>query len=124
MKTVTWMIGASTLSSLAAAAALGSTTGNAVVFGMLGPLATAIVTFVLVEKTYRSSPERLTSLMVAGFAGKMMFFGAYVTVMLKLLSLPPVPFIASFTTYFIGLHMMEALHLRNLFAAGAGGRRL
>jgi hypothetical protein len=124
MKPVAWMIGACALSGVAAVALLGTTTGIAVLFGMLGPLAIAAATWVLVERTYRASPERLTSLMVAGFAGKMVFFGAYVAVMLKLLSLPPIPFVASFTSYFIALHLMEAQHLRSLFAAAARGPRL
>jgi len=124
MKPVIWMIAASMLSALGAVALVGPTSGTAVLFGMLGPLAIAITTWVLVERTYRASPERLTSLMVAGFAGKMVFFGAYVTVMLRLLNLPPVPFVASFTSYFIALHLTEAQHLRRLFAAGARVRRL
>ena len=56
-----------------------------------------------------SDPERLTSLMIAAFAGKMVFFGAYVAVMLKVLSLRPVPFVVSFTSSFIALYLMEAL---------------
>ena len=56
--------------------------------------------------------------MIAAFAGKMVFFGAYVIVMLRLLSLPPVPFVASFTSYFIALLVMETLCLQRLFAAG------
>ena len=120
MKPVAWMIGASVMAWLAAVALFGTATGVAVFFGMIGPLAVATATWVLTERTYRDNPDRLTSLMVAGFAGKMVFFGAYVTVMLRLLSLPPVPFVASFTSYFIALHMTEALCLRRLFA---GDRR-
>jgi hypothetical protein len=43
------------------------------------------------------------------------FFGAYVVVMLRVLALRPGPFVASFTSYFIALHMMEALFMRRLF---------
>ena len=118
MTPVSWMIAVSGLSGLAALALFERATGMAVLFGMLGPLSIATATWILVERTYRDSPERVTSLMVAGFAGKMLFFGAYVIVMLRLMSLPPVPFIASFTSYFIALHVMEALHLKSLFAAG------
>ena len=118
MTPVTWMIGASALSGLAAVALLERATGMAVLFGMLGPLSIAVATWILVERTYRQSPERVTSLMVAGFAGKMLFFGAYVIVMLRGLSLPPVPFIASFTGCFIAWHVLEAMHLKGLFAAG------
>jgi hypothetical protein len=56
--------------------------------------------------------------MVAGFGVKMVFFGAYVAIALKVLSLRPIPFVASFTGYFIGLHLIEALYLRRLLAGG------
>ena len=54
--------------------------------------------------------------MIAAFAAKMVFFGAYVAVMLLALALRPVPFVASFTAYFIALHLIEALCLKRLFA--------
>jgi hypothetical protein len=53
--------------------------------------------------------------MVTGMAVKAVFFGAYVVVMLRVLALRPGPFVASFTSYFIALHMMEALFMRRLF---------
>jgi hypothetical protein len=48
----------------------------------------------------------------------MLFFGAYVTVVIKGLHLQVVPFVASFTGYFIGLYLVEALLLRRLVAGG------
>ena len=57
--------------------------------------------------------------MVTAFAAKLVFFGAYVAVMLLALSLRPIPFVVSFTAYFIALHLAEALCLRRLFAAGS-----
>jgi hypothetical protein len=95
-----------------------------VLFGMLAPLAGAAATWVLVARTFGSHPEWLTSLMVAAFAAKLVFFGAYVTVMLTVLSLQPVPFVVSFTAYFITLLLVEALCLQRFFAgkAGAGPR--
>ncbi len=89
-----------------------------VLLGMLGPLAVAGGSWVLVERTYRRNPERLTAVMVAAFAGKMIFFGAYVVVGLAVLSLRPVPFVVSFTGCFIGSHAIEALFLRRLLAGG------
>jgi hypothetical protein len=111
------MVGVSLLSWLAASVVLDTRTSMAVLLGMMGPLAVAIVTWVLAEGTYRRNPAGLTSLLTAAFAGKMVFFGAYVAVMLKGLSLPPVPFVASFTGYFITLHLIEALYLRRLFSS-------
>jgi hypothetical protein len=86
---------------------------------MAGPLAAAIATWVLVERTYALRPERLTGLMVAAFGAKMVFFGAYVTLMLTVVGVRPTPFVASFTAYFIGLYAIEALCMQRLFAAGA-----
>ena len=59
-----------------------------------------------------SSPQALTSVMIAAFAFKLVFFGAYVAVMIRVVALRPVPFIASFTGYLAGLYLMEALYLR------------
>ena len=89
-----------------------------VVLGMIAPLVAAGVSWVLTERTYKRNPERLTALMMSGFAGKMVFFGAYVAVMLKVLRPQPVPFVSSFTGYFIALYLVEALLMRRLFAGG------
>jgi hypothetical protein len=87
--------------------------------GLAAPLVVAGVSWVLMERTYRHRPEKLTSLMVAGFVGKMVFFGAYVAVMIRVFSVRAVPFTASFAGSFIVLHITEALYLRRLFAGAA-----
>ena len=122
MKPVWWMAGASLASWLAIAAVPGVDSDREVLLGLLGPLAGAAVTWILVVRTYASRPERLTGLMVAAFGGKLVFFGAYVTVMLKVLALRPLPFVASFTAYFIGLHIFEALCLQRLFVGTLADR--
>ena len=43
-------------------------------------------------------------------------FGAYVVVILAVLRFRPVPFVASFTGYFIVLYLIEALYLKRLFS--------
>ena len=79
---------------------------------------TANVRASAIERTYRMVPERLTAVMIAGLGIKAVFFGVYVAVMLRPLALRATPFVASFTGYFIALHMMEALFMRRLFADG------
>ena len=116
MKPLWWMVAASIGSWIVLALIPGLANDREVLFGMLAPLAGAALTWVLVARTYTSRPQLLTSLMVAAFAAKLVFFGAYVTIMLSVLSLRPLPFIISFTTYFIGLHVFEALCLQRLFA--------
>jgi hypothetical protein len=122
MNAVAWMTAAS-LGSWLAASALSAMSGAELAVdmlaGMLGPLAVAATSWVAAERTYRRSPERLTGMMVAACGVKMVFFGAYVAIALKVLSLRPIPFVISFTGYFIGLHVIEALCLRRLFAGGA-----
>ena len=111
------MAGISILSWLVAAAVLDRQTSREVLFGMLGPLAVAIGAWMLTERTYRRQPERLTGVMAMALVGKMVFFGAYITVMLRVLSLRTVPFVVSFTSYFIGLLVIQALALRRLLAS-------
>jgi len=121
MKPVWYMVGAGVLSWLAVSAIPGVESDVEVLLGMVAPLAGAVATWVLVARTYASRPERLTALMVAVFGGKLVFFGAYVTVMLGVLSLRPLPFVISFTTYFITLHLFEALCLQRLFRGNNTG---
>src|SRR5215469_6616462 len=85
-------------------------------FGMLGPLAAVSATWVLAEWIYRQRPAELTSLMLAAFLLKMVFFAGYVAIMLRVAEFRPVPFVASFTGYFIALYLVEALYLKRLFS--------
>ena len=115
MKELRWMVGASVVSWLASAVVLDAQARMAVLAGMIAPLTAVSGSWVAAERTYRRRPERLTAVMVAGFAAKVVFFGTYVAIALTALSLRPVPFVASFTTYFIALYLAEAIWLRRLF---------
>jgi hypothetical protein len=84
--------------------------------GIVGPLASALVTWIVVARTAAGAPEKVTGVMVIGLAVKMVFFGVYVAGMLKGAGLRPVPFVVSFAGAFIALHAMEAMFLRRLFA--------
>jgi hypothetical protein len=110
VKPVLWLAAASVMS----AALLGARFGKEVWLGMLAPLIVVSVTWVLTERVYTARPESLTSVMMAAFAGKLLFFGAYVVAAIALLGVRPVPFAASFTTYFIVLNVIEAFWLRRL----------
>jgi hypothetical protein len=110
------MVGVSLAAWLTVAALVDRRTRIEVLFGMLGPLAVMIGTWVVTERTYRRNPGALTSVMIAAFGFKLVFFGGYVTVMLGLLVLRPVPFVTSFTSCFIGLYLIAALYMRRLFS--------
>ena len=86
---------------------------------MVGPLASASVTWILTERTFATAPARVMTLFVTAFMVKMAFFALYVAMMLRVLDLRPILFVASFTAYFILLLAMQAVFLRRLFARGA-----
>ena len=115
MTPVGWMVGPSVAGWVIAAVLFGRQTGVAVFFGMIAPLAAVVVSWLLVERAHRRDPRSVTGVLMAGFAGKMVFFGGYLVVVLRVLGVRPVPFIASFTAYFIGLYLVEALYLKRLF---------
>lgn len=123
MHPIAWMVGGSLVSWLVVTLAAGSRSHPEVFFGMLGPLASAGLTWMAVERRHAAAPERVTRVLVTGLALKMVFFGLYVAVMLRLVEVRPVPFVVSFTGYFIGLHVVEALFLRRLLTdAGSPSR--
>jgi len=110
------MIAAGLVCWVAATAMFGAATHVATLLGMIGPLLVTVVTWRLAEQTYRRNPAALTSLMMTGFVGKMVFFGAYVVLVIKGLAQPAAPFAVSFTGTFIAVYLIEALALRRLFS--------
>jgi hypothetical protein len=116
MKPVVVMGVASAVSWGVAAAVVKPQTSIEVLFGMLGPLAAVSATWLIAEWGYRQRPRELTSLMMGAFLLKMVFFAGYVAIMLRVAGFRPVPFVASFASYFIALYLMEALYLKRLFS--------
>jgi hypothetical protein len=106
-----------TIASVASAAILGARFGREVWIGMLAPLVVVAITWVLTERVHRTHPERLTSVMISAFVGKLIFFGAYVALAIGVLGVRPAPFTVSLTGYFIALHLIEALWLKRLFVS-------
>ena len=117
MRTVWYMIAGCCVSGALVATIVVPRAGLEVLLGMIAPLVVAIVTLPVVERTYRRDPKRLTRVMIQAFAGKLLLFGVYVIMVIGVLSLQAIPFVVSFTTYFVALHLTEALHLRRLFAS-------
>jgi hypothetical protein len=114
MKPVWWMAGACIASALAASAALGA--APEVWLGMIAPLAAVSGSWIAAARTYDKHPERLTSMMMTAFAGKLVLFGAYFWLALGVLRVRPQPFALSFAVYFIALYAVEAVCLQRLFA--------
>jgi hypothetical protein len=113
-----WMIGASLLSWLAVTAASPRDVNPEILLGMAGPLASAAVTWVMTVRAQATAPAAVMAVMTKALVGKMLFFAVYVAVMLRVLLLRPNLFVASFTTYFIALFVMQALFMARLFGEG------
>jgi hypothetical protein len=86
--------------------------------GAIAPLAVSAATWVLVERTHGRTPERVSGLLVKLFGAKLVLFGTYVAVILMLLPNGHLAFVASFTSQYILLHLMEAWYLRRLCSGG------
>jgi hypothetical protein len=114
MTPVWWMIGVSAGSWLLISAVARGTANPEVLLGMAGPLTSAVATWLLLVRTHASAPERVFHVLAKALAGKMVFFAAYVALMLRALALRPTWFVVSFTAYFIGLYAMQAMFLRRL----------
>jgi hypothetical protein len=127
MKLAGWMLSGSVVSSIAITALFGAEVKREVWLGMLGPLASALASWIVMERQHARQPEGLTALMIKAFAAKMIFFGGYITVFLGVGLVRPIPFVISFTGYFISLYVMEAIGLHRLqgvdLAAFSGAHR-
>jgi hypothetical protein len=112
---VQWMAAGSVLSAIAVSTM--STNDRAIWMGMSGPLVVAVVSWMAMERAYRTAPQRLNAVILRAFAGKLIFFGLYVTVAIRAVGVEPVPFVLSLTGYFIALHLFEAFWMKRLFVS-------
>jgi hypothetical protein len=123
MKPVAWMVAASGAAWLLVTVVWDDRANPEATWGLAGPLVSAVASWIAYVRAHGSTPERLTKVMIAAFALKLMFFGVYVTAMMRLLELRPAPFVVSFTSAFIVLHAMEAFSLRRLVMDGVRSPR-
>lgn len=91
--------------------------------GMIGPVTAVVATWIVAVRTFHGNPAALTSVLVAAFLVKVLFFAVYVVVMIKLAELPARPFGLSFMAFFIGLYAVEAVLFARLFSGRAAGSR-
>jgi hypothetical protein len=112
------MVGGSLATCAIAVAIAGRAAAPEIVLGMAAPLVSAAASWVVIVRTHQTAPDRLTGVLVTAFAIKALLFGGYVALALVVLDLRPVPFVAAFTSYYVALHVGEALLLKRLIGAG------
>jgi hypothetical protein len=94
-------------------------TGRAAAAGMAGPLVAVVVSWVVTERAHRRGAAAVFPVMIRSFVWKVVFFGAYVAAALTLADTAPVPFVVSFTSYFVALYFVQAMLLQRLVTRGA-----
>jgi hypothetical protein len=119
MKLVWCMLAGSVLTALVLGSWIRPEIGLEIWLGMLGPLLSAAASWIAMKRQHDRRPDRLTALMIKAFAAKMVFFAGYITVLVGLDLVKPIPFVVSFAGYFLALHIVEAFGLRRLQISGA-----
>ena len=114
MKLAAWMISGCVLSTSLVTLLPGPQATTEVWLGMIGPLAVASCGWIVIERTYRRTPESLTRVQSGLFLGKMIAVGVYVIAILGATSLRRVPFVVSFTGYLLALYLAETIALHRL----------
>jgi hypothetical protein len=123
MTSVAWMTTGSVASWLLAIAIVPNAPRAEWLLGMLGPLVAVAASWVAIERAHRRDAVQVSAVLLKAFPVKALFFAGYVVVMLRGLALRPVPFIVSFSCYFVALYAVEALLLQRLSSRGLRGAR-
>ena len=82
--------------------------------GLVGPVLVGFITIFFMIKYSNSRTIRFNRMLVRGFAIKFIFYGIFIITIFTVYSFKPVPFMCSFTSSFIGLHLMEAIVLKKI----------
>ena len=80
--------------------------------GWFGPVLAGFITMYFVIQAAKKDPYSITKTLAKGFVLKMVFYGLYIIIFFKLYSFKPIPFLCSFSGFFLGLHALEAVIIK------------
>jgi hypothetical protein len=86
--------------------------------GMIAPLLVTIFSIIWIKKVYKVDPGKVTAIMTKSFFIKMVLFALYFLIILSFYAFEPIPFVISFTGFFILFYIIEAIFLQKLFQSG------
>jgi hypothetical protein len=115
MKFVAFLAGGSILAAIILGAVswlTGLGAGKEILFGMLGPTLASVVAWTAIERQRRLNPQKMMKCLIQAFVIKFLFFGAYITVLVKTDQVQPGLFVVCFAFFYLALHMAEAFELR------------
>ena len=91
---------------------------NEIFLGMAAPLLVTILSISFIKRTYFISPRKVTETITKSFLIKMILFGLYFVIILSFYTFEQIPFVSSFTGFFILFYIIEAVFLHKLFQTG------
>ena len=84
-------------------------------WGILLPWAVAAIELFMVFRAKGKAPQLMTKILMTGFVGRMIIFGAYLLIVFNFYSFAPYPFMFSFSGSFLAFHTLEAFVLKSLY---------
>ena len=82
--------------------------------GMVAPLLLSIVSVLWSESSFKKSPQMLTNTLIKTFIARAIFFALYFILIFTYYDFEQIPFIISFTSFFMIFYAIEALFLQKL----------
>ena len=80
--------------------------------GLLAPILVGYGTVFFMKKYSNMEMIYFNKMLIKGFALMFIFYGLFILTIFTVYSFNPIPFMCSFTSSFIGLHMMETIVLK------------
>jgi len=87
---------------------------NEIFLGMIAPLLVSLVSIRNSKKVFKDSPQKLTATLTKSFFVKMVVYALYFVLILSFYAFEPIPFVISFTGFFILFYIIEAIFLQQL----------
>lgn len=91
-----------------------SSYSNEIFLGMIAPLLLSIVSILWYETSVKKSPQQLTNTLIKTFIARAVFFALYFILIFTYYDFEQIPFIISFTSFFMIFYVIEALFLQKL----------
>ena len=115
MKFIACLAGGSILAAIVFSAVSGLTgmgAGKEIWLGMLAPTLASVITWVAIERQKSLNSQKMLKCIIQAFVVKFLFFGVYITVLVKTNQVSPKSFAVCFAFFYLALHIAEAFELR------------
>ena len=83
-------------------------------FGWILPVMAGVTTMYFVLSASKKDAQLVIKTIAMGFVIKMVYYGVIIFIIFKLYSFEPVSFMCSFAGFFLGLHALEAVIIKDI----------